>query len=82
MWYVYLLACADGTYYTGATTDPERRLREHNAGQGGAYTRGRGPVQMVFREVHPTRSSALKREAEIKRWPRVRKARLRAPQTY
>jgi len=76
IWYVYTVRCCDGTLYTGVTTDPQRRLREHNAGRGGAYTRAKRPVKLMFREVHPNRSSALKREAEIKNWPRSQKKQL------
>ncbi len=75
-WFVYVLRCRDGSLYTGITTDLARRLREHNAGAGGAYTCAKRPVQLMFQEAHPTRSSALKREAEIKGWPRKWKARL------
>ena len=76
MWFVYVARCSDGTFYTGVTTDPARRLRDHNAGKGGAYTRSRCPVSLAFREVHPSQSSALKREAEIKSWDRSKKERL------
>lgn len=65
--YVYILRCADGTLYTGWTTDLERRLAEHNAGRGAAYTRGRRPVALVYQEPQPDRASAMRREAEIKR---------------
>ncbi len=67
MWYVYLLECSDGSVYTGITTDLQRRLKQHQAGQGSAYTRAKGPVRFLFRERHPTRSSALRREAQIKK---------------
>ena len=73
MWYVYLLRCADGSLYAGSTTDVERRLREHASGHGGAYTRSRRPVKLVYREAHPDRSQAQRREAELKRWPRAKK---------
>ena len=73
MWYVYLLRCSDGTLYTGVTTDPKRRLAEHNAGKGGAYTRSKRPVRMVFKEGCLNRSSALKREAKVRNWSRARK---------
>ena len=76
MWFVYAVRCSDGSFYTGVTTDPTRRIQEHNAGKGGAYTRSRGPVKIVFQEVHPSRSSALKREAEIKRLRRPKKESL------
>ena len=78
MWFLYLLRCSDGSIYTGVTTDLSRRLKEHNAGTGGAYTRSRRPVELVFREVHPNRSCAQRREAEIRRWSKSRKERLGA----
>ena len=73
MWTVYAVECRDGSIYTGATTDVRRRLREHNAGQGGAYTRSRRPVRLIFKEAHPSQSSALKREAQVKGWPHSKK---------
>ena len=76
MWFVYLLRCSDSSLYTGVTTDLERRLQEHNAGQGGAYTRSRRPARLVFKEGHPSRSSALKREAQIRRFGRGEKLAL------
>jgi putative endonuclease len=67
-WYVYILRCGDQSLYTGITTDPQRRLRQHRGElKGGArYTRARLPLQMVYLEPQPTRSSASKRESEIK----------------
>ena len=67
---VYLLACADGSYYCGITTDIERRLKQHNAGKGGAYTRSRLPVKLVALGKRMTKSAALKREALVKKQPR------------
>ncbi|MBU0510453.1 MAG: GIY-YIG nuclease family protein [Chloroflexi bacterium] len=75
-YYCYILECADGTYYTGWSTDPERRLRQHNAGRGARYTRSRGPVRLVFVEQQPDRSTAMKREIALKCLPRVRKRAL------
>jgi len=77
-WYVYMLRCADDTLYTGVTTDPERRLREHNGEvKGGArYTRTRQPVTMVWQEAHANRSEACKREAQIKRISKTAKEKL------
>jgi len=74
-WYVYVLRCADGTLYTGISTDPRRRLREHNgAGRSGArYTRGRRPVCLVYVETMPSRALAARREWAIKRLPRAAK---------
>lgn len=71
--HVYVLECADGTLYTGYTTDVDRRVAEHNAGEGARYTRGRTPVEVVHTESFSTRSRALQREHEIKRLPRRRK---------
>ena len=73
---VYILRCADGTLYTGWTTDLERRLRAHNSGQGAKYTRGRRPVRLVYREEQLTRSAAQRREAAIRRLSRADKLKL------
>lgn len=71
--YVYILRCADGTLYTGYTTDLDRRIKEHNQGQGAKYTRGRSPVELVYSEEYKTRSRAQKREYEIKTYSRQKK---------
>jgi putative endonuclease len=73
---VYVLECADGTLYTGWTTDLERRLWEHNSGRGAKYTRGRCPVRLVYREEQPDRSAAQKREAAIRCLSRAGKLKL------
>ena len=65
-WTVYILQCADGTLYTGITNDLERRVSEHDAGQGAKYTKGRGPFQLVYQESCEDRGLASKRENEIK----------------
>ncbi|NCN82747.1 MAG: GIY-YIG nuclease family protein [Candidatus Pacebacteria bacterium] len=70
MWSVYILLCADGTLYTGISTDPARRFQEHLVGKGGHYTRSHKPVRQVYLEAVGTRSEALKREYEIKSWSR------------
>jgi len=72
-YFCYILECADSTYYTGWTTDPERRVRQHNAGRGARYTRYRRPVELVYVEEHPNRSAAMKREIAIKRLKRDQK---------
>ena len=77
-WIVYLVRCGDGTLYTGVTTDLERRLVEHNAGCGAAYTRARLPVSLVYREQVTDRSSALRREHAIRRLDRDEKEALAA----
>lgn len=71
--YVYVLRCGDDTYYTGYTTDPQRRVEEHNAGAGAKYTRGRTPVELVHLETYETRSAALRREHAIKALSRAEK---------
>jgi putative endonuclease len=73
MYFVYILRCRDGTLYTGITTDVARRLAEHTRGTGGAYTRAHGADRIVYSERRRTRGAALKREAQIKRWPRKKK---------
>lgn len=77
-WWVYLLRCADGSLYTGITTDLERRLAEHNGdGPAGArYTRSRRPVQLAWCEAAASRSEASQREAAVKRLNRARKLAL------
>lgn len=73
---VYVLECADGTLYTGYTTDLERRVREHDAGEGAKYTRGRTPVELCYHERFDSRSAAMSREYEIKQLTRAEKERL------
>jgi len=84
---VYVLECADGSLYTGYTTDLERRVAEHDAGEGAKYTRGRTPVELRYHERFDSKSAAMSREYEIKataprgegtaRRPRVRTGRAR-----
>lgn len=74
---VYILQCADDTLYTGIATDVDRRLTEHNSSEKGAkYTRSRRPVRLVYREPFPDRSSASRREYEIKKLSRGKKLQL------
>jgi putative endonuclease len=74
--FCYLLECADGTFYTGWTTDPPRRERQHNAGRGARYTRARRPVKLVHVEELPDRAAAMKRERAIKKMAREQKRKL------
>lgn len=76
MHYVYILRCADGTLYTGYTTDPERRLAEHNAGAAAKYTRGRTPVERVHLEAFDSQRQAMQREHAIKQLSRAEKLQL------
>ncbi|MBK9517669.1 MAG: GIY-YIG nuclease family protein [Anaeromyxobacter sp.] len=75
-WRVYLLRCRDGSLYTGATNDLDRRVARHAAGEGARYTRSRLPVVLVHQEQVGDRSAALRREAAIKRLPRAAKLAL------
>jgi putative endonuclease len=75
-WTVYIARCRDGSLYTGITTDPERRLAEHNSGSGGAYTRSKNPVVIVYKEPAANRSEAQQRERAIKRLRRPQKEEL------
>jgi putative endonuclease len=74
--YVYIVRCADDTYYTGWTSDLARRVAQHNAGRGGRYTRLRRPVTLIYQEETPDRRTAMRREVEIKRYNRQQKDRL------
>ena len=74
--FCYIVECADGTYYTGWTTDPTRREKQHNAGTGARYTRMHRPVRLVYIEPQPDRAAAMKREVAIKRLPRASKGKL------
>lgn len=75
-WFVYMLRCADGSLYTGITTDLDRRCQQHNAGTASRYTRSRRPIRPVYQEAHPNRSQSSKREAAIKALPRQEKKAL------
>ena len=76
MWYLYMLRCRDGSLYTGITTDVEKRLEAHRSGKGAKYTRGRGPLELVYQEECGDHSAALKREIEIKTLTREGKLNL------
>ncbi len=73
MYFVYILECADGSLYTGITTDVLRRFAEHQAGKGGHYTCTHKAIRIVYTEKQNDRSSASKREAEIKKLPTAKK---------
>jgi putative endonuclease len=76
MYFLYLLECMDGTIYTGITTDVKRRFAEHKEGIGSRYTRSRKAKRLLYAEKHRDRSSASKREAEVKRMTRTKKRAL------
>ena len=75
-WIVYILECGDDTLYTGMTKDLDRRIVEHESGKGAKYTRGRGPLKIIYTECHNTMRQAAKREAEIKSLDRTAKLKL------
>ena len=76
MWYIYILLCSDGSFYTGISNNVEKRFKDHVSGKGGAYTRSHKPVKIIFKEKCTDKSSALKREAQIKKWTKTKKEAL------
>ena len=75
-WYVYILRCGDNTLYTGIAADVDKRLAVHQSGKGAKYTRGRGPLTVVYREKCDDKSAALRREREVKALSRKEKLAL------
>jgi putative endonuclease len=76
IFYVYILRCGDGTLYTGYTNDLEGRLATHREGKGAKYTRGRGPLELVYQEAFGSNIAAMRREREIQKQTRAQKERL------
>ena len=76
MWYFYIVKCSDKSLYSGITTDLKVRVLKHNDGSASKYTRSRRPVKLVYHESYATKSEALKREAQVKRWTRSKKLSL------
>lgn len=74
--YTYILRCSDGSLYTGWTNDLNKRLADHNAGRGAKYTKGRGPVELVYYEAFESREEAMRREYAIKHLTREEKEAL------
>lgn len=74
--YTYILKCSDGTLYTGWTNDLDKRLKDHNAGKGAKYTKGRRPVSVAYYEIFATKQEAMRREYEIKHMDRREKEKL------
>lgn len=74
-WKLYILRCGDGSLYTGIAVDIAARLEQHRSGKGAKYTRGRGPLELVYTEECGTHSEALKRELAVKALPRAEKLR-------
>ena len=75
-WYMYIVQCADHSYYTGITTDIHARVRSHNSGKGCKYTATRTPVRLIHYETYPDKSSALKREMQVKKLNKGKKEEL------
>jgi len=75
-WFVYVIECKDSRLYTGITNDLDRRIKQHNRGQGCRFTKYRIPVKLVYSETCSSKGEALKREAEIKGWKKDRKLEL------
>lgn len=65
-WFLYILRCSDGSLYTGITTDVGKRLVQHNSGKGAKYTRGRGPLELVYQKECADHSDALRQEIYVK----------------
>jgi putative endonuclease len=76
MHFVYILRCADGSFYVGSTSDPETREAIHNSGRGALHTRLRRPVRLIFTEPFATEAAAVTRERQLKRWTRAKKEAL------
>ena len=76
MWFMYILECQDGSFYTGVTNDIQRRFQEHKSGKGGHYTKSFGVNALIYQESYPTKSEALRREIQIKGWTRRKKLAL------
>jgi tRNA/rRNA methyltransferase len=76
MWYLYILKCSDGSYYTGHTNILEERIKKHNAGQAAKWTACRLPVRLVYKETYQTEHQAIKRERQIKKWSHQKKKSL------
>ncbi|OGQ75590.1 MAG: hypothetical protein A3G94_01430 [Deltaproteobacteria bacterium RIFCSPLOWO2_12_FULL_60_16] len=76
MYYVYILRCADDSFYVGSAQDLDARVKAHNAGRGAAYTFKHRPVSLVYSEALPSEDEAVRRERQLKRWTRAKKKAL------
>ena len=75
--YVYMVECADGSYYTGYTNNLEKRIKVHNSGKGAKYTKARLPVRLIYWECFESKQEAMRREWKIKQMPRRKKEELK-----
>lgn len=71
--FVYILRCSDSSYYVGYTEDIQKRISDHNNGNGAKWTAARRPVELVYQESHSDQTSAVRRESQIKKWSRAKK---------
>jgi putative endonuclease len=78
-WSLYLVRCSDDSIYTGISKNVDARIERHNQGKGARFTAARRPVVLIYQEKHKNRISAMKREIEIKRWPKTKKEKLANP---
>ena len=76
MWFIYILLCEDGSFYTGVSNNLKQRFQTHLSGKGGHYTKSHKPVKLIYQEKFNTKSEALKREIEIKSWRREKKIKI------
>jgi putative endonuclease len=76
MWYVYIILCSDGSFYTGSSSSPDVRFSDHKNGKGGRYTRLHKPIKRLYLEKLSSKSDALKRESQIKGWSRAKKIKI------
>ena len=82
-WYVYLLECMDGTYYTGITNNPDLRIIKHNSGRGSQMAIQQGPFKLIYvSKEFPNKSSARIREAQIKKWTTLRASQFTPPKAW
>lgn len=75
-WYLYIARCEDKSLYIGISEDPAKRINRHNTGKGSAWIEQHGPAIVVYKETHPTYKDVRRREAQIKRWSRIKKEKL------
>ena len=75
-YFIYILLCSDGSFYTGSTNNVEKRFKDHTEGHGARYTKSHKPVKIIYKEEFVTKSDALKREAAIKGWSKKTKLAL------
>jgi len=76
MWCLYILRCSDDSFYVGISNNVAKRVEAHNAGKGAKYTRSRHPVELIYQETFSSKIEAMRREVQIKRWPRFKKQAL------